>query len=90
VRGNLVRDVAALNKVELLPWDGWGIIEKRDEEMTGDDLALLDRVAVLTGDDIPEADQVRRLYEDDARLRVPGRIRSYTRQGVQEIELVGL
>lgn len=27
VRGNLVRDVAALNKVELLPWDCWGINE---------------------------------------------------------------
>ncbi len=26
VRGNLVRDVASLNKMELLPWDCWGAI----------------------------------------------------------------
>ncbi len=26
VRGNLVRDVASLNKMELLPWDCWGVI----------------------------------------------------------------
>lgn len=58
--------------------------------MTGDDLALLDRIAALTGDDVPEADQVRQLYEHDDRLRVPGKIRSYTQQGVQEIELVRL
>jgi hypothetical protein len=90
VRGDLVRDVASLNKVELLPWDGWGIIEGRDEEVIGDDLAFLDRVAELTRDDVPKVDQVRLLYENDVRLRVPGRIRSYTQMGIQEIELVGL
>src|SRR6185295_1923856 len=26
VRGNLVRDIASLNKMELLPWDCWGVI----------------------------------------------------------------
>src|SRR5512134_1672750 len=26
VRGNLVRDVASLNRMELLPWDCWGVI----------------------------------------------------------------
>ncbi|MBE7550077.1 MAG: transglutaminase domain-containing protein [Anaerolineales bacterium] len=90
VRGDFVRDVAALNKVELLPWDGWGMIEKRDEEVSEDELALLDRIAALTGEDVPEVDQVRGLYENDDRLRVPRRIRSYTQHGVQEIELVGL
>ncbi|GIK37930.1 MAG: hypothetical protein BroJett011_17630 [Chloroflexota bacterium] len=88
VRGDLVGDVAALNHVELLPWDGWGVIDKRDEEGTADDLALLDRIAALTGDDVPEADQVRQLYEHDNRLQVPRRIRSYTQQRIQEIELV--
>jgi hypothetical protein len=32
VRGNLVRDVATLNKVELLPWDSWGILEELTDE----------------------------------------------------------
>ncbi len=26
IRGNAIRDVAALNKVEMLPWDEWGPI----------------------------------------------------------------
>ncbi len=47
VRGNLVRDLAALAKRELLPWDGWGIMATRED---GDaaEMALLDRVAELT------------------------------------------
>ncbi len=87
VRGDFVRDEAALNKTELLTWDGWGIIEAEDGALTGDDLAFLDRVAALTSGDVPEFDQVQRLYEQDTRLRVPGTIRSYTMMGVQEITL---
>ena len=31
IAGNLVRDLAALNKVELLPWDDWGAMVGPDE-----------------------------------------------------------
>ncbi len=65
VRGNLVRDVASLNKMELLPWDSWGIIEAREADLSAEDLALLDRVAELTYGDMPEFDEVRLLYERD-------------------------
>jgi len=88
VRGDLVRDIAALNKIELLPWDGWGIIEARDDELTADDLALLDRMAALSSGDVPEFEQVRALYEREERLRVPATIRSYTAQGVQEVDVL--
>jgi hypothetical protein len=47
VRGNVVRDLAAHAKRELLPWDGWGLMETRDDS-TDAELALLDRVAMLT------------------------------------------
>jgi len=87
VRGDLVRDVASLNKLELLPWDGWGIIELKDEDLTAADLDFLDRAAALTGDDVPEFDRVRSLYQNDTRLRVPPTIRSYTQRGVQTITL---
>jgi len=76
IRGNLVRDVASLNKVELLPWDCWGVIlsESLDDPS---DLALLDEAAALTSGDVPEWEQVRALYENDPRLRVDGSILSY-------------
>jgi hypothetical protein len=77
VRGNLVRDVAALNKMELLPWDGWGITEGEDETLTADDHRFLDDVANLTSEDVPDWARVRELYECDGRLRVPPTIISY-------------
>jgi hypothetical protein len=87
VRGNFVRDVAALHKIELLPWDSWGIIEARDQDLSADDLAVLDEVAELTCADVSAFARVRAWYERDQRLRVPATIRSYTQQGVQTIEL---
>ena len=76
IRGNLVRDVAALNKLELLPWDCWGVIlsEALDDPS---DLALLDEAAALTSGDVPDWERVRALYENDPRLRVDGSILSY-------------
>ncbi|MCC6170262.1 MAG: transglutaminase domain-containing protein [Caldilineaceae bacterium] len=87
VRGDFVRDVAALNKVELLPWDSWGLAEGGDEGLTADDYALLDHLAELTSGDVPEDVRVRRLYEEDARLRVPATISSYTEAGKQTVAL---
>jgi len=87
VRGDFVRDVASLNKMELLPWDGWGLIEAQDADLSSDDLAFLDQVAELTSRDVPEFDKVRTLYENDHRLRVPETIHSYTQKGVEIVEL---
>lgn len=90
VRGNLVRDLASLNKVELLPWDSWGIIERRDEDLSADDLTLLDQMAELSGAAVPEFDSLRLLYESDNRLQVPAIIHSYTQAGMQTIDLAHL
>lgn len=86
VRGDFVRDVAALNKVELLPWDCWGVIESQALDDPSD-LALLDRLADLTRGDVPDFDTVRGLYESDPRLRVPAAIHSYTDGGMETITL---
>lgn len=87
VRGNLVRDVAALNKWELLPWDSWGLIEAQEGGPTPDDLKWLDEAAALTCGDVPDFERVRGLYENDSRLRVPPAIHSYTPGGVKTIHL---
>ncbi len=86
VRGDFVRDVAALNKVELLPWDCWGIIEA-PEENTPDDLAFLDRLAELTCGDVPDFEAVRALYLSDPRLRVGESIHSYTAGGMETVAI---
>ena len=76
IRGNLVRDVASLNKMELLPWDCWGLILKERLE-DSDDLALLDEIAALTAGDVPEAESVRSQYESDPRLHMDGNLVSF-------------
>jgi hypothetical protein len=46
VRGNAVRDLAALNKVEMLPWDEWGRMRASYDGHTGPEYdGLLDTVA---------------------------------------------
>jgi hypothetical protein len=86
VRGDFIRDVAALNKVELLPWDCWGIIEESALDNAGD-LALLDRLADLTFGDVPDPETVWALYESDPRLHVPEAIHSYVEGDMQTITL---
>ena len=76
VRGNLVRDVASLNKMELLPWDCWGIIEAPEPIPSGD-LAFLDELADLISGDTPDFMSVRRHYESDSRVRMEGSLHSY-------------
>jgi hypothetical protein len=87
VRGDMLRDVAALNKVEMLPWDTWGLVAGRDADLSPDDLALLDRAAELTRADVPDWPAVRRLYEADPRLRVPRSVRSYAAGGEVVVEV---
>ena len=88
VRGNFVRDAAALNKIELLPWDCWGIIEK-PELADPADLVCLDHLAGLTCGNVPEFGAVRSLYQSDARLRVEGMIHSYGNSGMETIQIPG-
>jgi len=71
VAGNVLRDLASLNRMEMLPWDVWGMMDMNDEALTDEKKALIDRVAALTlaGDD--KFAEVRAIYESDERLRVP-------------------
>lgn len=73
---NLVHDLAALNKREMILWDDWGITEGWSS-ITTEHLALLDQTAraILA----PEATvrDLQRLYDRDE-FRVPAVVTSYT------------
>jgi hypothetical protein len=54
VRGNAIRDLAAMNKVEMLPWDEWGRMRVSYEGNTGLEFdALIDDVAAACASDDP-------------------------------------
>jgi hypothetical protein len=68
VAGSLVRDIAALNKMEMAPWDVWGAQPRPGEEF---DLGFFDELAALTRDPGGEFPELRRRYDEDERLHVP-------------------
>ena len=68
VRGHVVQDLAALNKLELLLWDIWGLMQAEPDAA----LSLLDEVAQRTRADDGFAD-VRRLYATPG-FAVPPRV----------------
>jgi hypothetical protein len=86
IRGNVARDLAALNKVEMLPWDGWGALAGAGE--TESDNGFVDAIAALTlSDDLPA---IRHRYESDVAVRVPSKITSYLATGPVEMEVAEL
>jgi hypothetical protein len=83
IRGNVARDFAALNKVEMLPWDGWGTLARIGE--SEDDDGFADEIAELGFSDDVLA--IRQRYEIDSSLQVPSRITSYLAGGPVEVEV---
>jgi hypothetical protein len=70
IAGNLIRDLAALNKVEMLPWDSWGAMPRSGWSPTSEWLTLFDRVASLTRAPDDVFGDLRECYAQDP-LRVP-------------------
>jgi hypothetical protein len=82
VRGHVIQDLAAQNKMEVLLWDVWGLMLADDDA----ELALVDEVAERTqaADDFAD---LRRLYAR-AGLAVPARVRSLSpANGPHEVAL---
>jgi hypothetical protein len=67
----MVLDFAALNKMELLAIDRWGITLNNGEDWDEKTLQTLDEVAALSRDVDENLAALRNRYEGDARLRVP-------------------
>jgi hypothetical protein len=76
IAGNLVKDIAALNRMEMLQWDAWGAMPRPNNTMQNKKkLAFFDRLAVLTQDPDESFDELLKAYEDkDNRLHVPERV----------------
>ena len=71
VAASLIRDVAALNKMEMLPWDCWGIMPHPGQELDAGQLAFFDRLAALAADPDASHQELHVLHDEDERVRVP-------------------
>jgi Transglutaminase-like superfamily len=81
IAGNLVRDVAALNNREMLPWDVWGAMRRQDSEL---DFAFFDRLAIVSREPDAHVDELSALYHDE-RVSVPGTIFNAVLNCVQQL-----
>ena len=79
VGASILRDLAALNGRELLPWDYWGLA--RDFHpgtiIAPANAARLDQVAEVLAGSTPDFDALRALFEGADDLRVPARVLSF-------------
>ena len=74
VAGNLVRDIASLAGMEMLPWDSWGpLMPAPDEAFDETVTAALDAAAPLSLDPDAHFDELRALYEQPG-WRVPAQV----------------
>jgi hypothetical protein len=88
IAGNVIRDFAALNNMELLPWDSWGAMTGPDVPIPDETLTLLDRVAALTLDPDTRFAELRALYNSDERLRVPPKVFNIASRKLEDIATV--
>jgi ABC-type Mn2+/Zn2+ transport system ATPase subunit len=71
LRGNLLHDFQALNRLEMGLFDYWDDLHAKPEsEMTAQDRALLDRIARVAHDPDGAFDEMRALFEELPRTRV--------------------
>ncbi len=82
---NLIRDVAALNNMEMLPWDTWGaMVYPPDEPIADDRREFFDRLARLTDNPDDSFTELQGAYHDDG-LRVPPTVRNSVLGRVESI-----
>ena len=88
ILGNLIRDFAALNKMEMLPWDVWGPMAENDDAITADTRALGDRLAALTAEPDANFRELRAPYETgESGLRVPAAVFNVLENRTDPIDL---
>jgi len=72
ILGDMMRDFLALNKIEILPWDAWGLMAGEDPT-DPEELALLDQIAEWTLQPDRYHPQIRAFFEQDERIQpAPG------------------
>jgi hypothetical protein len=87
VRGNVVRDLAALNRAEVLPWDTWGVGRGGPDRQEPDEeeLTLVDEAARVTVE--ADFERVRELYLNTPALRMPQTVTPYLSYVSREFEI---
>ncbi|HXC54434.1 MAG TPA: transglutaminase domain-containing protein [Rhizomicrobium sp.] len=85
IAGNVLRDFAALNNREMLPWDVWGAMPRPADTIAPEKFALFDRLAALCAAPDAHFAELRALYDTDPALRVPPQVFNFLRQAMETV-----
>jgi hypothetical protein len=87
VAGSVVRDLAALNKREMLPWDYWGLSRDMRPGVPVSEAAAarIDTLAALISDPEPDWRTLREAYDSDKAFAVPRVVMSFPRGRPTEV-----
>lgn len=69
IRGNVFRDLLALNKIEVLPWDFWGLLNTPFAECSPGQQALVDEAARISA--AGDTAACRRFYAQNEGFHAP-------------------
>jgi len=87
VAGNVLLDLAAVNKVEMLLWDVWGLGAGGDGDMTDEIRDLYDMASQVAEDEVV-FEAARTLFTENAGLRTPATVLSLAQyNGPREVTL---
>jgi hypothetical protein len=89
VAGSLLRDLASVNKMEMLPWDSWGAQPEPNSRLDDSRLRFFDDIAAMTCDVDRSFDAVREKYAADDRLRVPQTVFNGLKQRMESVDESG-
>ncbi len=90
IKADVVRDLAALNRIELLPWDYTEYIDdpfKNIGDRSGDEIELISNIAAITSKEEINLDEALRIYKKNKNLQILKMIKSYSLKGPIDIQI---
>lgn len=89
IAGNIIKDIAALNKVEMLQWDAWTGMPRPNNTMQDKKrLSHFDELARAAQDPDAHFDQLQQIYADSAmHVKVPARVFNAMRRHLEWVDL---
>jgi len=90
VVGNLLRDLAALNKIELLPWDYTEFTDRQFDnvsELSKKETTIIDKVAEAIEGVYDDFGKIVAVYQNTPQFQIHQEVVSYTNLGPKKIKL---
>ncbi len=90
IKADVIRDLAALNKIELLAWDYTDFIDdpfKNINERSKEEITLINNIAFTTSKDKIDFDKVFQIYNSNKNLQISNKVRSYSPKGPIDVNI---